>query len=729
MNLSRREFLESSASALAAAGGIVAVNAGAANAPGAGPEGGTTTASPTWYRTAYRRAVIDMHIPDWDPKFLSEFDPDAYVQCLVRSRAQSIVCYAQSHVGLFNYPTKVGQQHRGLRGRNILGEVIERCHANHIAVVIYTSLIFDRWAADNHPEWRMRTHDGKIHGAGGRHGLLCPNSPYREYVRRWVEEICTTFDFEGIRFDMTFWPAVCYCDHCRNRFADEVGGDLPKTVNWLDEKWVAFQRSRERWLVDFAAVATQTVRKHKPGVSVEHQSSTYPLNWQFGVTADLTKQNDFLQGDFYGDSLQGSFVRKLLEGLTPNRPFGFETSFCVELRDHTTMKSEPLLEAKASAAIADSAAFIFIDAVDPIGTVNPKVHERMGRIFDRLMPCYPHLGGDRIQDIAVYYSLDSKFNLSANNRPVWQADTSDAHTESSMQAARRLIGNHLPFGVITAKGLPALSRHKVLVLSNVNMMDDQEVRSIRDWVTDGGALYASGGTSLVDKRGRLQKDFMLADVFGVSLVKADWGERAHYIAPTADGQAHFAEYSIKYPALTRGYGMEVKAQPGALVLATTTLPWPAPDPSRFASIHSDPPWQATDRPEVVFNRFGKGRVIYCSSLLENVAGLGRTFISLIRLLNDAYTLEADAPECVEVTLFHQPGRKRYLLSLVNFQKDMPNIPVEGIGLRLRLGGQGVRRVTRLPDGVKVEHTRQGDVDTFVVPRLETLALFAVETNA
>ena len=36
------------------------------------------------------------------------------------------------------------------------------------------------------------------------------------------------------------------------------------------------------------------------------------------------------------------------------------------------MKTEELLEAKASAAIADHAAFIFIDAIDPIGTVNAR---------------------------------------------------------------------------------------------------------------------------------------------------------------------------------------------------------------------------------------------------------------------------------------------------------------------------------------------------------------------
>ncbi len=682
--------------------------------------------APTWFRTAYRRAVIDMHIPDWDPNFLSQFNPDQYVDCLVKSRAQSIVCYAQSHAGLFNYPTKVGQPHGGLKGRNALGEVIERCHKNHIAVVIYTSLIFDRWAADHHPEWRMRTHDGAIFGAGGRHGLLCPNSPYRDYVRRWVEEICTSFDFEGIRFDMTFWPGVCYCQYCKKRFSDEVGGDIPKTVNWLDEKWVAFQRRREQWLVDFAAVATGTVRRLKPSVSVEHQSSTYPLNWQFGVSADLTRQNDFLQGDFYGDSLQGSFVRKLLENLTPNRPFGFETSFCVELQDHTTMKSEPLLETKASAAMADSAAFIFIDAIDPIGTVNPKVHDRMGRIFDRLMPYYSHLGGRRVADVAVYYSLESKFNMSAGSRPVWQADTSDAHTESSMQVARRLIANHLPFGVLTKSSLGRLAAYKVLILSNVNMMDEEEVAAIRAWVREGGTLYASGGTSVVDKRGRLQKDFMLADVLGVSLVKADWQNRVHYIAPTSDGQSSFVDYTPKYPALTRGYGMDVKAHEGTTVLATRTLPWPAPDPSKFASIHSDPPWQPTDRPEVVYSRFGKGRVIYCSGLLENIPGLSGTFVRLIRRLNDRYTFEADAPECVEVTLFEQPERKRFLLSLVNFQKELPNIPVEGIHVRVRSSDGTIRRVCRIPDGTSLPHDAQGDTVSFTVPRLETLAVLALE---
>jgi hypothetical protein len=680
-----------------------------------------------WFSSAYRRAVIDMHIPDWDEQFLSQFDAERYVDMLVKARAQSVVAYGQSHAGLFNYPTKVGRQHRGLKGRNILAEVIERCHERDIAVVIYTSLIFDRACADDHPQWRMVTHNGKPQGEGGRHGVLCPNSPYREYVRAFTAEICENFDFEGLRFDMTFWPSLCFCGHCQKRFADEVGGEIPRTINWQDPRWVAFARRREAWLAEFAAIPTGTVRKLKPSASVEHQSSTYPLNWQFGVAGALVPQNDFLQGDFYGDSLQGSFVRKLLEDLTPNRPFGYETSFSMELKDHTGMKSEALLEAKAAAAIGDAAAFIFIDAIDPIGTLNPLVYERMGHIFDRLMPFYAHLGGERVADVAIYYSLESKFDMAENGRGVDIPHLGDAHTASSMQAARRLIGAHLPFRVITKNTLEKLRNVKLLVLSNVNMMDASEVDSIRKWVQGGGTLLATGGTSLVNTRGELQSDFMLADVFGTSIVKADWKHWEHYVAPTPQGAPLFGSFTAKHPPFVSGPGMHVKTHSAAQVLATTTLPWPAPDGSKFSSIHSNPPWQSTDRPEIVLNPFGRGRAVYSSSLVENVDGMTDTFVELVRMLAGPMRFEADAPAVVEMTVFSQPDRHRYLLSLVNFQKDMPNIPVDTITVRMRPRQEKLRRVVRLPAGRPIEHREQNGVVSFPAGRVETLAMFAIET--
>ena len=679
-----------------------------------------------WYATAYRRAVIDMHIPDWDDRFLSRVNVDEYVAMLVRARAQSIVAYAMSHVGLFNYPTKVGRPHKGLKERNLVREIIDACHAHQIAVQLYNSLIFDRTTADLHPEWRMRTVDGKPHGEGGRHGLICMNSPYREYVRAWVEEECNLFDFDGIRFDMTFWPAVCYCESCKKRFAVEVGGEIPTTVNWLDERWVAFQRKREAWLGEFAAIATETVRKLRPKASVEHQSSTYPANWVLGVNRPLVRNNDFLQGDFYGDSWQGSFVRKLLESLTPHRPSGFETSFSIELADHTAMKSEALLEAKAAAAIADSAAFIFIDAIDPIGTLNPRVYDRMGRIFERFMPYYHELGGTRIADIAVYYSLDSKFDFAGNGRPVSSADTSDAHTRSATAVTRILGSHHLPFTVVDKGSLAHLRDHRLLILPNVNMMDDDEADLIRHWVQDGGTLLATGWSSLVDTRGRLRKDFTLGDVLGVTLKQASWSAWPHYIAPTREAEADFGDFSAIYPAFARTTGQKIAIRPNSAgkVLATTTLVWPAPDASRFASIHSNPPWQATNRPEIILNHFGKGKAIYCASPIETIETLGNTLVRLVRRLQTGFSFEAEAPAAVELTLFHQPELHRYRLTMVNFQKDLPNIPIEQIPVTLRLP-EKVHRILALPSSQALPHTEREGVVQFTALRLETLAMIAI----
>lgn len=691
------------------------------------PAGSPPADAAPWYKSAYRRAVIDMHIPDWDEAFLAKFDPAAYADQLVKSRSQSIVCYAMSHVGLFNYPTKVGRPHARFAERDVLREMVDACHARDIAVVLYVSLIFDRASADAHPEWRMRTWDGKVQGEGGRHGVLCVNSPYREYVRAFVSELAGRYDVEGLRCDMTFWPWLCFCEHCKRRHADEAGGEIPTTIDWIDPRWVAFQRCRERWLVEFAAIATDAAKAARPSITVEHQASTYPLNWMFGVTSELAARNDFLQGDFYGDRFQGSFVRKLLEDLTPNRPFGYETSVSVELKDHTARKPEALLEAKAAAAIADHAAFVFIDAIDPSGTVNPLAHERMGRVFDRLMPFYSELGGTRVRDVAVYHSQVSKFDPGAGPRPAASPDTSDTHTAASQRAGATLVRRHVPIGVITRPGLEEKLRGvKLLVLSNVHAMDDEESRIIREWVEAGGSLYASGGVGLFDPAGGLRDNFPLADVLGVTLDgKPGWNGRPHYIAPTPTGAGFFPEHNAEYPAFSTGFGLKVKARDGAEVLATRTLPWPAPDGSRFASIHSDPPWVATEEPELVRNRFGRGRAVYAATPIETLDGLEATFGLLVDDLAPSRSMEVDAPGCVEATLFHQPDRSRHVVALASFQAELPNLPIDGIVVRLR-PSEPIRRVVALPGGRPIATRREADALEFDAPRLETLALFAAE---
>ena len=684
--------------------------------------------SATWYRRAYRRNVIDMHISDWDERFLSQFDARSYVEMLRLCQAQSAVVYAHSHVGHCYYPTQVGHMHRGLKGRNILGEVIDLCHANGIAVVIYFSLIFDDWAYRHHPDWRITLANGEGAAERSRYGVCCPNSPYRDYARAHVEEICRLFDAEGLRFDMTFWPAVCYCAHCQRRFAEEVGGELPRVILWEDPRWVAFQRKREEWLAEFAASMTSAVKRIKPQTTVEHQASTYPLNWRFGVTAKLVPQNDFLQGDFYGDALQGSFVRKLFYNLSPHLPYGFETSSAVSLNNHTALKPIELLRAKAHACLADGGAFVFIDAIDPVGTLNPMVYERMGKVFAETQIYEPYLGGELCQDVAIYLSLESKFDPADNGKAVDdpQLSSKTPHIEAAVSACKALLDAHIPYGVVTRRNLKELSRHQILILPNLLMMDEEEAEAFRAYVRAGGIVYASGVTSLVTTDGVRHGDFLLGDLFGVTYL-GETAEAFTYIAPAVGAEKLFPEHSSKYPLGLPNKQMIVRARPGTEILGWMVLPYTDPaDPTRYASIHSNPPGLPTENPGVVLNHFGAGKALYVTTDLERYDTCHNTFIALIRNLAKPFSFEADAPKAVEVTVFKQEDKGRYLVSLINFQKELPNIPVEGIRLRLRMDGKDVKRVLILPAERELDYRQvQGYVE-FTAPKLETFAMFAVE---
>ena len=704
--------------------------AGAALLPasaGAGPPPAAAQTEP-WYRRAFRRNVIDVHITDLRPEFLSEYDPDQYVQTLKLSQVQSAIVYAHSHVGLCNFPTKVGRTHRGMQGKDHLARVVEGCQKNGIAVVLYFSAIFDRWAYENHPDWRIVLANGKEAAEHNRHGLCCPNSPYRDYAAGIVGEIVSAYKSEGIRIDMTFWPTTCYCRHCRNRFASEVGGKLPTTINWEDPHWVSFQRKREEWLTDFATLLTSTAKKIRPEVTVEHQSSSYPADWRRGVTEDLVPQNDFLQGDFYGDALQGSFVRKLFYSLSPNLPYGFETSVMVSIRNHTAKKSADLLRTKSYASLADGGAFVFIDAIDPVGTVNKTVYQHMGRVFEETKRYEPFLGGDLCQDVGIYFSTWSKCDFADNGKRVDDPSLSKKapHVDAALGVCQTCRSRHIPYGIICKKNLGDLSRYRVVALPNVLMMDEEEIEAIRNYVRNGGNVYASKYSSLVTKNGSRQEDFLLADVFGLSY-EGETEENYTYIAPTEDFEEHFAGYSRKYPLGLGSSQLRVAAKSGARVLGTLTMPYTDPaDPSRYASIHSNPPGIATSDPAVVLHRFGKGKVLYVAGEIESSELYADIVANFIRMLGGDFCFEAQAPQSVEVTAFRQAENNRIVVNLVNFPKDLPSSPVDGIKMKLNIGGREVKRVVLLPDGTAVDHESAGGRVSFEVPRMETFAMLAVD---
>ena len=699
-----------------------------------------------WYEQTYRRLLLDFHIADWDERFLSQFDPVEFVDCVELANITTVMLMSNTHTGLCNYPTRVGAVHTNLNGRDLLGETIDCCHTRGLNVVVYYCTVYVDWYWDHHPEARVVDADGKSEkllmdqpGTPRRFSVCClNNSDYQDFVVAQLTEICDAYDFESVWPDMAFWPTVCYCTSCQERYRHEVGGEIPRVIDWADPVWVNFQRKRQAWLLEFANLVTSTIKQKKPEVTVAHQSHTYGGDWLFGPSAELTGEMDWLSADLYGERYGLSFYAKLFYSQSENKPFEHLNAFTYPtIREHVIAKTEDELRTMTFAAFMNHGAMAFIDAIDPMGRVHRQNYHTLAPVFAELAQFEAYGGGKFCGDVGVYFSFNANFDLGENGRDAMSADYNfgpdkqpaapTSHRNAALNVAKTLIQHHIPFGVLTKKNLAELADYQIIVLPNVVILDDEELDALRQYVANGGCLYASKNTSLIAADGTRQQDFLLADLFGVSYA-GETDEVVTYLTPQKEQSDLFPRFSTDYPVTLYDTQLQVAVTGGAEVLATVTLPYSDPTSSRYASILTDPPGKETEYPAVTLHQYGQGQVLYAAGVLEiwEHDSQRTVLANLLKLLaKKSFHYETDAPKSVEIMCFDQPEQKRRVLHILNYQAELPNIPIEGIRLRIRLGQKTVKRLVKLPEAEDLSFEQFKDHLELVLPRLETYLMLAI----
>jgi hypothetical protein len=645
------------------------------------------------YQDTYRRTLLDMHIPDWDSAFLSSYDPHTLAESYERAGVDGVLIYCKSHLGLSYWPSPVGGIHPVAAQRDLVGELLAEVRQRDMGAAAYHSVIFDNWAAEAHPEWRVVSSgtllgEPNVTALGRRYGTLCPNNPeYREFERRQIVGLLERYEFDALWVDMVFWTAVCVCQCCRERLMTEEDLDIPTQVDWADADWCRFAAARERWLDEFWQTLRGAALEARPEIAVTHNIGTAFGSWYSASTTWQSARDSFTGGDLYGGRDEQLFVSKLMNRLSQGRPAEYMTSRSPDLRYHVQLRSERELLVHALGATVNHLAFLVIDAVDPVGTIEPGVYDRIGRVFERTAPYELALGGRPVEEVAVYFGDNAKMSWAENGKHISERpDSERPHSKAVFGACRALQEAHIPFGVLTRAGLDRLSEFRVLVLPDVIRMDADEVEAVRHFVRRGGQLYASGQTSQGDLSGG-RGDFALGDVLGVRAEEPYAGgiiflrpmveiaaavEPERYVswglAANADGRemAPVRALDLRFAAL---------ADSSARPLATVTLPYGFPSSGSleehgFASIHSSPPWTDTDRPAIVDHPFGTGRAVYSLAPIETGTDHAsrRLFTALIAdLLGAEVRLAATGPHEVWVTLFDQLDRDRTVLSVLNYE--------------------------------------------------------------
>lgn len=537
---------------------------------------------------------------------------------------------------------------------------------------------------------------------------------------------------------MTFWPTVCYCELCQKRYADEVGGDIPRKIDWGDPTWVRFQRKRQEWVVDFCHLITTTIKQYKPEATVAHQSWTFCSDWLFGASDALSKEMDFLSCDPYVERYPLSLYSKLFYRLSENKPFEhLNTWYYPNIHEHIIQRTISHMKVIAFSDIMNNGAAIFIDAVDPVGTINRENYHHAIQVFAEIEPYEPYLGGQPLQDVAIYFSYDALFDMAENGRstdtvfynfdPRHPVPGPTAHRNAAVGATRALIHEHIPFGAITRKTIDQLDRFQIVVLPNIAVLDETEISAFRRFVENGGSLYASKYTSIISYDGHQQSNFTLSDLFGVDYL-GETEEIVTYVRPATDYNELLHPFTTLHPSTMRDTQVEVGVHSNAQVLAMISLPFTDPKGTLYASTLADPPDKATDYPALIFNPFGKGKVIYAAGAIETWEhDAQRTIWGRIirKLASRSFYFEAQAPKSVEIMLYDHPEQNRLIIHLLNFQSELPNIPIDGIELRIWIGNKTPEQVSILPKDEVLEFMVENGYVEVTAPRLENYLMLSI----
>ncbi|MBU8901809.1 MAG: hypothetical protein KOO69_03635, partial [Victivallales bacterium] len=335
-------------------------------------------------------------------------------------------------------------------------------------------------------------------------------------------------------------------------------------------------------------------------------------------------------------------------------------------------------------------------------------------------------------DIGVYFSSDSKMDFAENGLPVNKAPVwgnNYPHLKAVRGVCRILQQAHLPFTMVTRKDIASLNSYKTIILPNILRMDKEELEAIREYVRQGGRIYASRYTSLTETKGVRHSDFMLADVFGCHCASDDAG-KITYLKPCNDETAQAIwpqKYLSQVPIGGQAEGLESTTSGGTLLLdgkgiegkslMTLSLPYAAPAMGTifdqdWASIHSSPPWKDTDNPVIVENSFGKGRSVYSAADIESIdsAANDKLFLSLIFSLQDEkFSYTADTNPAVWMNVFHQPRHNRFIVGFLNYQVHLPAISVAKIPFTLNPPkGKEFATLVLLPGEQELDFTTDKD---------------------
>ncbi len=627
----RREFLKTTS--LSAAGLLLAsplaaqTLAKAANDP---------------YLLRFRQIHLDYHTSGLIEDVAAQFDPAEFAAALKKASVNSVTCFARCHHGYIYYNTKRNpeRKHPFLK-RNLLNEQIEACRKQNIRVPIYTTVQWDKFTANQHPEWLMRDAEGKPFTFGektfdaGFYEHLDILTPYRDFLKSHLTDLFESVPVDGLFLDIHHvYPNA-------NRAA--IDAMLKKGLR-PDNEVARYNFYREA-IREYKAELTAFVAKLDKNCKVFFNGGHIGPLIRPELPSYSHLELESLPSGGWGYlhfPLTARYARNLGKDI-----MGMTGKFHTSWGDFHSLKNRAALEFECFSMLAMNAKCSVGDQLHPRGRLDAATYDLIGSVYGQVAQKEAWCEGAKARtDIAVFSAEEfSGYNM-------------NARTPDQMMGAVRMLqeGKH-QFDVVDSQS--DLSGYKVVVMPDVIPVDEKMKQKLASYLAGGGSLIASYQSGLSPDG----KDFNLPQM-GISLVgEAPYSPDFIALKGGAMGKNLPETELVMYQK-----GMQVKTA-AATVLADTNVPYFNRTWEHFNSHKHTPSAGKAGYPAVtqngkaiyfmhpVFTQYAKNAPRWCRQMFLNALDI---------LLPEPLVRAAAAPTALLATLNEQKARNRQVLHLLYY---------------------------------------------------------------
>lgn len=638
-----------------------------------------------------------------------------------------------------------------------------------IHVLAYTDMhwfAFD--FADKHTDWEQRLEDGqaygRVHPLYGTGSTFCINSPWRDWAYDTIRA-CMRTGIDGVFLDgPVMFPGGCYCEHCRKKFKDQYGAELPSWGDWSNPLWKDFVDFREESMADFLRDAQKACLEVNPeGVIFLNAGSWQSGSWQVaravekvGPYENFNGAESFFHPGTNPETLMWAACAKhLMGGGKPTVVFS-----------HHALGSWhyiPLPEAEVKMSVAQTVACganpwlaVFDYALDAgkeeaIKPYNDSFGfiERNEQFFtDTKSASKVALLYSRTSSIFYLSSLNIYAETGSGREQALIADLGSGKIVTDWQARKTvcdsmqgagyigwfnaLTRGHVPFDVLldNSINLDKLSEYSTLILPNSACLTDEQIAAIKQFVENGGSLIASFETGWYDERGIRRESNPLADVLGYEKIDGVFPVQAieEYLKVKKINAATEEFREGQYlPRPVYSLKVEPKADREAPIVYMNTI----------GALYTAPKGESTI-PALLLGKYGKGHVAYFPNTLEDSYGKlqvedhRKLLTQAVKWADpDADLVHTNAPGTVEIELRTQNDGKRVLVHLVNNTGDMIRpvtqlLPIYDLKIQIRM--PEASRAYRLSNKKAVPFTCEGRWVNLSIDKLTDYEVIAIESD-